>query len=603
MQSKLTRLGHWLQRRAENVAVALLCVMFATFIIQIFARYVLNKPIGWSEEVIITTWLWTVLWGAAFILREVRGNPVRHYLFGGVGADATRLHCADRHRAGRALRNIAAGGLPVRQLYESRAVSLPADSDQLALLRLRHFQRRVHLPLLLADLSRHQGGKAARNRPRTASGMTMPSPFALCIVAIVALGALGLPIGHSMIAASILYLLLAGLDLGTAAEQILNGLFNSYVLLAIPLFILAADLMNIGSLTDRLLQFCLVLVGRFRGGLGHVNVVANMIFAGMSGSAIADAVGIGRIIIGMMTKGGRYPVAYAGAITASAAIIGPIIPPSIPMVLYALISDTSIGYLFLGGFVPGVMLGIGFMVTNAVIARRRNYPVEPPIPVREIPRITIRAFPALMLPVILLFGIYGGVMTPTEGAAAAAFYALFASTVLYRAVTWGQLYDALLASGKATTSIGMLIAGAMVFNYVVTIENIPASLARMMSGQAFSPLMFLLAVNVILLVLGCLLEGSTILLVVVPIFIPTAKALGIDLVHFGVVVVVNIMIGLLTPPYGLLLFVLANMTKQPLGAIVREALPFILMSIVVLAIITVVPDSILWLPRFWGYKG
>ena len=156
-----------------------------------------------------------------------------------------------------------------------------------------------------------------------------------------------------MIVASILYLLLAGLDLGTAAEQILNGLFNSYVLLAIPLFILAADLMNIGSLTDRLLQFCLVLVGRFRGGLGHVNVVANMIFAGMSGSAIADAVGIGRIIIGMMTKEGRYPVAYAGAITASAAIIGPIIPPSIPMVLYALISDTSIGYLFLGGFVPG----------------------------------------------------------------------------------------------------------------------------------------------------------------------------------------------------------------------------------------------------------
>jgi len=433
--------------------------------------------------------------------------------------------------------------------------------------------------------------------------MTMPSPFTLCIAAIVGLGALGLPIGHSMITASILYLLLSGLDLGTAAEQILNGLFNSYVLLAIPLFILAADLMNIGSLTDRLLQFCLVLVGRFRGGLGHVNVVANMIFAGMSGSAIADAVGIGRIIIGMMTKGGRYPVAYAGAITASAAIIGPIIPPSIPMVLYALISDTSIGYLFLGGFVPGVMLGIAFMVTNAVIARRRNYPVEPPIPAREIPRITIRAFPALMLPVILLFGIYGGVMTPTEGAAAAAFYALFASTVLYRAVAWRQLYDALLASGKATTSIGMLIAGAMVFNYVVTIENIPASLARMMSGQAFSPLMFLLVVNVILLVLGCLLEGSTILLVVVPIFIPTAKALGIDLVHFGVVVVVNIMIGLLTPPYGLLLFVLANMTKQPLGAIVREALPFILMSILVLVIITVAPDSILWLPRLWGYKG
>src|SRR5438105_485111 len=305
----------------------------------------------------------------------------------------------------------------------------------------------------------------------------MPSHFALCIMVLVALAILGLPIGLSMICASVFYVLLAGLDLGTAAEQILNGLFNSYVLLALPLFSRAADLLNIGSLTDRLLQFCLVLVGRFRGGLGHVNVVANMIFAGMSGSAIADAVGIGRIIIGMMTKEGRYPIAYAGAITASAAIIGPIIPPSIPMVLFALISDTSIGYLFLGGFIPGVMLGIAFMIMNSIIARRRNYPVEPPIPMREVPRITLRAFPALMLPVILLFGIYGGVMTPTEGAAAAAFYALFASAVLYRTVTGKQLYDAILTSGKATTSIGMLIAGALVFNYVVTIENIPNSLA------------------------------------------------------------------------------------------------------------------------------
>jgi C4-dicarboxylate transporter DctM subunit len=429
------------------------------------------------------------------------------------------------------------------------------------------------------------------------------SPFALCILAIVVLGALGLPIGHSMIVASVFYLLISGLDLGTAAEQILNGLFNSYVLLAIPLFILAADLMNIGSLTDRLLQFCLVLVGRFRGGLGHVNVVANMIFAGMSGSAIADAVGIGRIIIGMMTKDGRYPVAYAGAITASAAIIGPIIPPSIPMVLYALISDTSIGYLFLGGFVPGVMLGAVFMVMNSIIARRRNYPVEPPIPLGEIPKITLRAFPALMLPVILLFGIYGGVMTPTEGAAAAAFYALLASTLIYRAVTWKQLYAAILTSGRATTSIGMLIAGALVFNYVVTIENVPASLAKVLTGLHPSAAGFLLIVNVLLLVLGCLLEGSTILLVIVPIFIPTAKALGIDLVHFGVVVVVNIMIGLLTPPYGLLLFVLANMTKQPLVAIVREAVPFIVAALTVLVVITVFPDTILWLPRLIGYKG
>ncbi len=431
----------------------------------------------------------------------------------------------------------------------------------------------------------------------------MPSHFVLCIIVLVVLAILGLPIGLSMIAASVFYFILAGLDIGTAAEQILNGLFNSYVLLAVPLFILAADLMNTGSLTDRLLKFCLVLVGRFRGGLGHVNVVANIIFAGMSGSAIADAVGIGRVIIGMMTRGGSYPIAYAGAITASAAIIGPIIPPSIPMVIYALVSDTSIGYLFLGGVIPGLLLGLGFMITNALIARRRNYPVEPPVPMRDIPKITLDAFPALMLPVVLLFGIYGGVMTPTEGAAAAAAYALLASWLIYRAMTWKQLYGVLLSSAKATTSVGMLIAGALAFNYVVTIEKVPLAVQAFIGGFQLTPLMYLLLVNAILLVLGCLLEGSTILLVIVPILIPAAKALGIDMVHFGVVVVVNIMIGLLTPPFGLLLFVIANMTKQPLMAIVREAFPFILMAIVVLAIITFVPGTILWLPRVMGYKG
>jgi len=429
------------------------------------------------------------------------------------------------------------------------------------------------------------------------------SPFALCVIGLVALASFGLPIGLSMLGGSIIYLVLSGLDLGTAAEQVLNGLFNSYVLLAVPLFILAADLMNTGSLTDRLLNFCLVLVGRFRGGLGHVNVVANVIFAGMSGSAIADAVGIGRIIIGMMTRDGKYPIAYAGAITASSAIIGPIIPPSIPMVIYALVSDASIGYLFLGGVVPGLLLGAVFMITNTIIARRRKFPVELPVPVREIPRIAWNAFPALLLPVILLFGIYGGVMTPTEGAAAAAAYALLVASLFYRAMPLRQLYNVLLSSAKSTTAIGMLFVGALAFNYVVAIENIPLSVQHFISGFHLTSIGYLVLVNLLLLGLGCLLEGSTILLVIVPILIPTAKVLGIDVVHFGVVVVINIMIGLLTPPFGLLLFVIANMTKQPLMAIVRECVPFIVAAVLVLALSTFVPETVLWLPRLMGYKG
>ena len=432
----------------------------------------------------------------------------------------------------------------------------------------------------------------------------MPSHFTLCIIVLVGLAVLGLPIGLSMICASVFYLLVAGLDLGTAAEQILNGLFNSYVLLAVPLFILAADLMNSGSLTDRLLKFCLVLVGRFRGGLGHVNVVANIIFAGMSGSAIADAVGIGRIIIGMMTRKRKV----SDRVRRRHHCIGGHHRTRSSRHRYRWSSTRwsptrRSATSFSGGVIPGLLLGVAFMIMNTVISRRRNYPVEPPVPMREIPRITLDAFPALMLPVVLLFGIYGGVMTPTEGAAAAAAYALLASALIYRSISLKQLYQVLLSSAKSTTSVGMLIAGALVFNYVVTIENVPLSVLHFISGFHLNALGYFFLVNAILLILGCLLEGTTILLVIVPIMIPTAKALGIDLVHFGVVVVVNIMIGLLTPPFGLLLFVMANMTKKPLMSIVREAAPFIIVAVVVLVIITLVPQTVLWLPRVMGYKG
>jgi tripartite ATP-independent transporter DctM subunit len=431
----------------------------------------------------------------------------------------------------------------------------------------------------------------------------MPSAFSLTVMAIVVLSVLGLPIGLSMLGASVLYLMVTGQDIGLAAEQVLQGLNNSFTLLAIPLFILAAEIMNMGSLSDRLLGFCNALVGRFRGGLGHVNVVSAIIFSGMSGSAIADAVGLGRLIIKMMTKDGRYTPAYAAAITAASATIGPIIPPSIPLVLYALISDTSIGYLFLGGVVPGLVMGAVLMVMNAVIARRRGFPIEAAVPIRELPALTVRALPALMMPLVLLGGIYGGVMTPTEAAAVAALYALVVSIVLYRSVTWRGAYQALEGSGRAMASVGMLIAGALVFNYVVTKEDIPKTVSLFMQAFHLTPALFLLLVNALLLVLGCLLEGGTILLVIVPILLPAAKLLGIDMVHFGLVVTVNLMIGLLTPPYGLLLFVTANITGEPIQRIVREALPFIAVLIAALLLMTYVPEVVLWLPRLMGYKG
>ena len=433
--------------------------------------------------------------------------------------------------------------------------------------------------------------------------MNLTSPFSLALVTITALAFLGLPIGHSMIAGSILYLLLAGLDMGTVAEQLLNGMYSNYIILSVPLFILAAEFMNIGSMTDRLMVFCNALVGRFRGGLAQVNILQSIIFAGMSGSAIADAAGTGRMMQAMMTRDGRYTPSYAAATTAVSSVIGPIIPPSIPMVLYALVSDASIGFLFLGGVIPGLLMALSQMIIVAITARRRNFPVEKPVPLRKLPQITWNAFPSLMMPVVLLGGIYSGVMTPTEAAAVAAAYALLISVGLYRSVSWRSFYNSLAVSARTSVSIGMLIAGSLVFNYVVTVENIPEGVKALLAGWDLSPIGFLILVNVLLLVLGCVLEGTAILLIVVPVFIPTAQALGIDLVHFGVVVVINIMIGLITPPYGLLLFIMANISGEPLRAIVRDVMPFLFAMLAALAILTFVPETVLWLPRLFGYQG
>jgi len=433
--------------------------------------------------------------------------------------------------------------------------------------------------------------------------MNFASPFSICIMTIVALTLLGLPIGHAMIGGSILYLFMAGLDPGTAAEQLSNGMYGGFVLLAIPLFMLAAEFMTSGSITERLVRFCNAFVGRFRGGLALVVVVQNIILSSMSGSALADAAATGKLMQAMMTQDGKYRASFAAALQAVAAVIGPIIPPSIPLVVYSLISDTSVGYLFLGGVVPGLLLGAAQMSLIAYIARRQNFPVERAVPMRELPRITGEAFPALMMPVILLGALYSGITTPTEAAALAALYALLVSALYYKSLSWSDVYRSLLNTGKISGAIGILIAAAMVFNYVVTIENIPKTLSAMLTASKMSPLMYMMFVNLLLLILGCLLEGTTIILIILPVLLPTAVALGIDPVHFGVVAVVNIMIGLVTPPYGLLLFIMVKITKVSLRDIVREAAPFLAVMIATLLLITVIPGLVLWLPRIMGYQG
>jgi tripartite ATP-independent transporter DctM subunit len=337
--------------------------------------------------------------------------------------------------------------------------------------------------------------------------------------------------------------------------------------------------------------------------LGHVNIVASLIFSGMSGSAIADAAGIGKIIINMMTRDGRYTPGFAAALTAASATIGPIIPPSIPMVMYALVSDTSIGYLFLGGILPGLLMGLVLMMLNSFLAARKKLAVEQATPLRELPRLTLQAFPALMMPVILLFGIYGGATTPTEAAAVAAAYALLLAGLFYRSLTLRSLYRVFSESARSSAAVGLVIGAALIFNYIVASENIPGAVAEALKSLDMSPVVFLLLVNLLILVLGCLLDATTLLLVIIPLFIPACRELGIDLVHFGVVVVVNTMIGLITPPYGILLFVINAVTGISLQSIIREILPFLAVLLFALMLITFIPDIVLWLPRVFGYKG
>jgi tripartite ATP-independent transporter DctM subunit len=412
---------------------------------------------------------------------------------------------------------------------------------------------------------------------------------------------LGMPIGHAMLAAAFVYLFVTGQDIAIAASQSLNGLFSSFVLMSVPLFILSADIMNASKITDRLFEFANLLVGRLRGGLAHVNVVASMIFSGMSGSALADAAGPGKLEVDMMIKAGYKP-GFAGALSATSAIIGPIIPPSIPMVIYGVVSNTSIGYLFIAGVIPGLLLGFAQMGVVASIAKRRNFPTEPPPSRRQAVETVKTALPALFLPVIMLGGIYSGAVTPTEAAALAAFYALLLATLWYRSLNFRGFVQVLIDSARSTAVVAITIAGALVMNWVVAAEQIPSAMGAWMISLDMSPAMFLLAVNLLFLVLGAFLDTMLMLLIIVPMLMPTVHALGIDPVHFGVTAIVNMMIGLVTPPMGELVFLIAGVSGVSVSAITKELWIFLVVLIALLFVLVYVPELTLWLPEQMGYQ-
>lgn len=429
----------------------------------------------------------------------------------------------------------------------------------------------------------------------------MTAPLLALICVLVAGFFLRAPIGFSMMVSGVAYLIVKGQDLGMASEQILNGLYNSYVLLAVPLFILAANLMNAGTVSDRLFEFCKILVGRLPGGLAQVDVLVSVIFSGMSGSAIADAAGPGLVSIKQMLKKPEYSPGFAGAVVVASATIGPIIPPSIPLVIYGLVSGASVGALFLAGVVPGLLMAVVLMIAVHIIATQRKMPREDWIPLNQWPEIFYRGALPLSLPVVLLTGIYTGAFTPTEAAAVAALHAFILAAIVYRALTWKSFFDVILESARGSSVITMIIAGSFVMNYAFTAEGVPQLLADWVLAMNFSKLQFLLMVNVLFLILGCFMDISVLLLVFVPILMPIAMVLHIDLVHFGVVVVLNMMIGLIHPPFGMLLFVTNALTGIPIKDMMVEGWMFLVGLLTLLLAITTIPEIVLWLPHSMGY--
>jgi len=431
----------------------------------------------------------------------------------------------------------------------------------------------------------------------------MSQPLLLLVAVMVATMLMRMPIGFGMLAGGIAYLLAKGQDLGLVAEQVCNGLYNNYVLLSVPMFVFAANIMNAGTVSERLFDFCRILVGRMRGGLAQVDIVVSVVFSGMSGSAIADAAGPGLVTIREMLKKPEYTPGFAGAVVVASATLGPIIPPSIPMVIYALVSGTSVGALFLGGVVPGVCMALLMMLVVHIIATRRNMPREAPVPLREWPQIFFRGALPLSMPLVLLGGIYSGAFTPTEAAAVAALHALVLAALVFRALSWQSFWAVVLESTRSSAVITLILAGSFILNYAFTAEGVPQAMAHWVEGMQLSRLQFLLFVNVLFLVLGCFLDVSVLLLVFVPMLLPAVKLLGIDLVHFGVLVVLNMMIGLIHPPFGMLLFVIKALTGIPIGAMMKEGWPFLLMLLALLLAITVFPQIVLWLPQTMGYAA
>lgn len=439
-------------------------------------------------------------------------------------------------------------------------------------------------------------------------------PLIVFFIMFVAMFLLRMPLCTGMITCCTMYFLTDGLckgygffdmvmgnagSLHLILQKTMEAIFANSIVIAVPLFIFAANLMNSSTVTDYIFGFCEGLVGRFHGGMAHVNVLNSLVFSGMTGSAVADATGMGALEIEVMRKQGYEPE-FACAMTAASATIGPIFPPSIPMVMYSMLTGASVGALFMGGMVPGVLLAAFLCIYIAIVAKKRNYPRSNPISLKAYLKFLFKAIWALLTPVILLGGIYSGVFTPTEAGAVAGLYTLLAGAIIYKSVGWKDLIQTILDTVKGTGSVTIMIGAAATISFIFAKEGLGITLANLILSLTTNKYTFLLLVNVLLLFLGMLVDTTVIQLIMLPILWPVANQLGIDVVHFGLIFTFNTMLGLSTPPFGMLLFITSSTSGTPLKKIVKEIAGPIAVMLLELLLITFVPDIVLFLPKYFG---
>ncbi|MGI6558027.1 MAG: TRAP transporter large permease [Limnochordia bacterium] len=404
------------------------------------------------------------------------------------------------------------------------------------------------------------------------------------------------PIAFALLISSVAYLThYGGVPLRVVTQRMAAGP-DSFPLLAVPLFIMAGSLMNTGGITERIFDFARTLVGHWTGSLGHVNILASIIFSGMSGAAIADAGGLGVIEIEAMRAEG-YDDEFSVAITAASSTIGPIIPPSIPMVVYGVVAGVSVGGLFIGGVIPGLLMALSLGIMVYYYAVKRNYPKHPRATLPELWQSLKSSFLPLMTPVIIIGGIFTGVFTPTEAAVVAVIYAAILGTVIYKELTLQDLHRILLDTVETTASVMLIVATASIFGWILAREQIPQLVAAGLLGVTRNPYALLFLINIFLLIVGCFMETTAALTILIPVLLPTVTSVGVDPLHFGLVMILNLMIGLLTPPLGMVLNVLVSVSKVPFEDVARATMPFLVPLIVVLFLITYIPGLVLWLPR------